>query len=141
MSRAGGRGAKTTTTTVPPTRESARRATCHDVCHLGHAQKCREAPRNLLAQVPGLDLVELPESEICCGAAGTYNLTEPEMSAQLSRRKWGHIEDTRADLVLTANAGCLLQIAGEARRQGRHAWIAHPMDLLDLSYRGEQPPG
>ena len=63
---------------VPPTGEIRRRATYHDACHLGHAQKCREAPRNLLAQVPGLDLVELPDSEICCGAAGTYNLTEPE---------------------------------------------------------------
>lgn len=125
---------------VPPKGEIRRRATYHDACHLGHAQKIREAPRNLLAQVPGLELVDLPESELCCGAAGTYNLTEPEMSARLSRRKGNHVETTGADLVLTANTGCLLQIRSEARRRGRRAWIAHPMDLLDLSYRGEQPP-
>jgi glycolate oxidase iron-sulfur subunit len=116
-------------------------ATYHDACHLGHAQKIREAPRRLLSQIPGLKLVDLPEAELCCGAAGTYNLTEPEMSGRLSRRKLGNILGTGARVVITANAGCLLQIAREARQQGEKLWIVHPMDLLDLSYRGQSLPG
>ena len=125
---------------IPPPGEIRLTATYHDACHLGHAQKIREAPRRLLAQVPGLDLRELPETDICCGAAGTYNLTEPEMAGRLSRRKLNNILKTQARAVLTANAGCLLQISREARQQGQPLWIAHPIDLLDLSYRGEQPP-
>ncbi len=93
-------------------------ATYHDACHLGHAQKIREQPRKLLAKIPGLKLVDLPETELCCGAAGTYNLTQPEMSAILSRRKLDNILSTGARAVLTANAGCLLQIAREARACG-----------------------
>jgi glycolate oxidase iron-sulfur subunit len=81
----------------------------------------------------------LPETEVCCGAAGTYNLTEPEMAGQLSRRKLANILSTGADAVITANAGCLLQIAREARDQGQRLWIGHPLDLLDMSYRGKRP--
>ena len=125
---------------MPPTGRIELTATYHDACHLGHAQKIREAPRRILGQVPGLVLKELPEAELCCGAAGTYNLTQPEMSARLSKRKLSRILETGARAVLTANAGCLLQIDREARQQGEPLWIAHPMDLLDLSYRGLQPP-
>ncbi|MDX1963950.1 MAG: heterodisulfide reductase-related iron-sulfur binding cluster [Pirellulales bacterium] len=109
--------------------------TYHDACHLVHAQKIREAPRRLLRLIPGLTLVDLPESELCCGAAGTYNLTQPEMSAQLSRRKLGNILGTGARIVATANAGCLLQIAREARLDGNKLTVIHPIELLDLSYR------
>ena len=116
------------------------RATYHDACHLGHAQKVREAPRRLLAKIPGLEVRELPESELCCGAAGTYNLTEPEMSARLSRRKLDNILSTGTDAVITANAGCIMQIAREARAGGRNLWVVHPMDLLDMSYRKLRPP-
>jgi glycolate oxidase iron-sulfur subunit len=115
-------------------------ATYHDACHLGHAQKISEAPRRLLAKIPGLRLVDLPEAELCCGAAGTYNLTEPEMSARLSQRKLANILGTGARVVITANAGCLLQIAREARQQGEKLAVVHPMDLLDLSYRGQSLP-
>lgn len=124
---------------MPPRGEIRAIATYHDACHLGHAQKIREAPRRLLAHVPGLELRELPESELCCGAAGTYNLTEPEMAGRLSRRKLANVERTGARLVLTANAGCLLQIGREARQQGQPLRVLHPMELLDLSYRGQQP--
>jgi glycolate oxidase iron-sulfur subunit len=125
---------------LPPQGPIHLRATYHDACHLAHAQKIREAPRRLLAQVPGLTLVDLPESEVCCGAAGTYNLTEPEMAGQLARRKLEHIRQTGAQAVLTANAGCLLQVAREARQQRWPLWVAHPIELLDLSYRNLQPP-
>ena len=80
---------------------------------------------------PACKLVDLPETELCCGAAGTYNLTEPEMAARLSRRKLENILSTGAELVVTANAGCLLQIAREARQQGQPLKIVHPMDVLD----------
>ena len=92
-------------------------------------------PAELLARFPGLELRDLPETELCCGAAGTYNLTEPEMAERLSRRKLENIFSTGADVVITANAGCLLQIAREAKQQGERLRIDHPMDLLDLSYR------
>ena len=84
-----------------------------------------------------MTVVELAESELCCGAAGTYNLTQPEMATRLSRRKLDNILNTGARIVATANAGCLLQIAREARTQGEKLAIVHPIDLLDLSYRGE----
>lgn len=121
---------------VPPRGLLPLKATYHDACHLGHAQQIREAPRRLLAQIPGLELRELSEAELCCGAAGTYNLTEPEMAQRLSRRKMANILRTGATTVVTANAGCLLQIAREARAEGQPLSIVHPMDLLDASYRG-----
>lgn len=120
---------------VDPPGELRLKATYHDACHLLHAQKVREAPRNLLSKIPGLELIDLPETELCCGAAGTYNLTEPEMSARLSRRKLDNIRQTGAHVVITSNAGCLLQIAREAKSQGEVLKVVHPMDLLDLSYR------
>jgi glycolate oxidase iron-sulfur subunit len=125
---------------IPPEGRIELTATYHDACHLGHAQKIREAPRNLLAQIPGLELKELPETELCCGAAGTYNLTEPEMAARLSRRKLDNILSTGARAVIAGNAGCLLQIAREARLRGEKLWVAHPVELLDLSYRHERAP-
>jgi glycolate dehydrogenase iron-sulfur subunit len=123
---------------IAPPGEIRLTATYHDACHLVHAQKVREQPRNLLKKIPGLKLVELAESELCCGAAGTYNLTEPEMADRLGKRKLENIRRTGARLVITANAGCLLQIAREARMQGEALKIMHPMDVLDLSYRREQ---
>ncbi len=124
---------------VPPSGRIDQIATYHDACHLGHAQSITEAPRRLLAKIPGLKLVDLPETEICCGSAGTYNLNEAEMSDRLARRKLENILSTGARIVLAANAGCLLQIQREVRRGGHPLLVMHPMDLLDLSYRGEQP--
>jgi glycolate oxidase iron-sulfur subunit len=112
-------------------------ATYHDSCHLAHGQRVVAAPRRLLAKIPGLDLRDLPEAGICCGAAGTYNLTEPEMSDRLSHRKLENIVSTGARVVLTANAGCLLQIQREVRQAGLGIQVMHPMELMDLSYRGE----
>jgi glycolate oxidase iron-sulfur subunit len=123
---------------IPPEHPLPIRATYHDACHLAHAQRVREAPRNLLAQVPGLELIDLSESDLCCGAAGTYNLTEPEMAGRLSRRKLRNILRTGADVVITGNAGCLLQIAREARQQGQRLQVVHPMDVLDASYQGKR---
>jgi glycolate oxidase iron-sulfur subunit len=125
---------------VPPAGEIPLRAVYHDACHLVHAQRVREQPRELLSLVPGLELAPLAEAEICCGAAGSYNLTEPEMSDRLAQRKVANILATKPQAVITGNAGCSLQIQAALRRAGANVWVAHPMDLLDLSYRGLKPP-
>jgi glycolate oxidase iron-sulfur subunit len=122
---------------VPPKHPVRQKATYHDACHLAHAQKIVDPPRRLLAHIPGLELRPLAESDLCCGAAGTYNLTEPEMAGRLSRRKLENIRKTGASIVVTANAGCILQIAREARQHGEKLQVVHPMELLDRSYRGE----
>jgi glycolate oxidase iron-sulfur subunit len=124
---------------VRPEGEIRTVATYHDACHLLHAQKIHDAPRRLLAQIPGLELRDLSESELCCGAAGTYNLTQPEMSARLSRRKLENIQKTGARVAITSNAGCALQIAREAREQGLQCTVVHPMEMLDWSYRNLAP--
>ena len=110
-------------------------ATYHDACHLGHAQKIREAPRRLLAQIPGLELRELPETGICCGSAGTYNLNQPEMADRLCAASSRTSSAPGAQIVLASNAGCLLQIGREVRQKRLPLLVMHPMDLLDLSYR------
>lgn len=120
---------------APPRGRLDLKATYHDACHLLHAQKVRDAPRNLLAQVPGLSLIDLPESELCCGAAGTYNLTEPEMADRLGQRKLQHVLSTGVSTVIAANAGCILQIARESRRVGHRVEVVHPIEILDRSYR------
>jgi len=124
---------------APPSGRIEATATYHDACHLGHAQAITAAPRRLLSKIPGLELRELPETELCCGSAGTYNLNQPEMADRLSRRKLQNILSTGAQIVLAANAGCLLQIGSEVRQNGHPLLVMHPMELLDLSYREEQP--
>jgi glycolate oxidase iron-sulfur subunit len=113
-------------------------ATYHDACHLCHGQQIRKQPRQLLEMIPGLKLVPLGESEICCGAAGSYNLTQPEMAERLGRRKAQHILETGADAVFSANVGCLIQIGRYLRAQKPNLWIAHPIDALWASYCGER---
>ncbi len=123
---------------VPPQGRIEAVATYHDACHLGHAQGITAAPRRLLAAIPGLELRDLPETGICCGSAGTYNLREVEMADRLAERKIQNILGTGARIVLASNAGCLLQIQREVRQRKLPLRVMHPMDLLDLSYRGER---
>ena len=125
---------------VPPTGPVPLTATYHDACHLCHAQKVREQPRELLAQVPGLKLVPLAESDICCGAAGSYNLTEGEMADRLAARKLNNILQTGADVLVSGNAGCTLQIQAAIRDSGHSIPVVHPMEILDWSYRRVTPP-
>jgi glycolate oxidase iron-sulfur subunit len=115
------------------------RATYHDACHLCHAQQIRKPPRQLLEMIPGLELVPLAESEICCGAAGSYNLSQPEMAARLGDRKVRHILDTKAQAVFMGNAGCQLQVARHLKDIAPHVWVAHPIDALWMSYSGQSP--
>jgi glycolate oxidase iron-sulfur subunit len=122
---------------IPPTNPIPATVTYHDACHLCHAQQVRSQPRALLGMIPGLRLVPLEESEICCGAAGTYNLTQPEMSERLGRRKMDHIEATGAEMVATGNVGCILQIARKVKERDKPIEVVHPVDLLDRAYRGK----
>jgi glycolate oxidase iron-sulfur subunit len=121
---------------VPPRNAVPLKVTYHDACHLCHGQQIRTQPRALLAMIPGLELVPLEETEICCGAAGTYNLSQPEMSERLGRRKMDHIEATGASVVATGNVGCILQIARKVKERGKPIDVVHPVDLLDRAYRG-----
>jgi glycolate oxidase iron-sulfur subunit len=124
---------------VKPKHPLPLKATYHDACGLSHAQKIRQPPRQLLAMIPGLELVPLPESEHCCGAAGSYNLTQPEMSAQLGRRKAANVLATGARAVFTGNVGCLLQVLRHLRARRADLWVAHPVDALWASYSGQLP--
>jgi glycolate dehydrogenase iron-sulfur subunit len=110
------------------------RVAYHDACHLAHAQGVRAQPRALLAAIPGLELIEPREWELCCGSAGIYNLTQPGAAAQLGRRKAENLRATGADAVAAANPGCAIQIAAYLERP-----IYHPMTLLDHSIRGSRP--
>jgi glycolate oxidase iron-sulfur subunit len=104
--------------------------TFHDACHLAHAQKVTAQPRALLAKVPGLKLVPLPESDICCGAAGTYNLTQPKMATDLAERKLRNIATTGAGTCATGNVGCAMQIQSEADARGQRLRVVHPVEIL-----------
>ncbi|MFO0808422.1 MAG: heterodisulfide reductase-related iron-sulfur binding cluster [Gemmataceae bacterium] len=126
---------------VKPTHPLPMKATYHDACHLAHGQKIRTPPRQLLEMIPELTLVPLPESELCCGAAGSYNLTQPEMAEQLGSRKAAKIIATGASAVLAGNVGCLMQISRHLRAQRPDIWIAHPIDALWASYSGNRPGG
>ncbi|HEY1539465.1 MAG TPA: (Fe-S)-binding protein [Solirubrobacteraceae bacterium] len=105
----------------------------HDACHLAHAQGVRSQPRQLLRTIPGIELVEPREWELCCGSAGIYNLTRPDAAAQLGARKADNLIDTGAEAIVAANPGCTLQIAAHLRRKGEPLPILHPMQLLAQS--------
>jgi glycolate oxidase iron-sulfur subunit len=110
------------------------RVTYDAPCHLLHAQRISAPPLKMLAAIPGLELVPLVDAEYCCGAAGIYNLLEPEVSAKVLAPKLDHIRNTGAAFVATGNPGCLMQIGAGLRRGGVAARAIHPVELLDASY-------
>lgn len=120
---------------APSNGASAKVVTYHESCHLAHGQKITSQPRQLLQMIPGLKLVELPESSWCCGSAGIYNLIQPEMAGQLLERKLRHIRSTLAETVATGNPGCLLQLINGARQEGLKLRVVHPVTLLAEAYR------
>jgi glycolate oxidase iron-sulfur subunit len=123
---------------VLPLRELPLTVTYHDACHLAHGQRVRAEPRALLRRIPGLRVVELAESEVCCGSAGVYNILEPEVAGELGRRKVQRIRETGARVVVTGNPGCITQIAGEARRDGLALEVLHPVELLGRALADER---
>lgn len=106
----------------------------HDPCHLAHAQGVRAEVRELLRGIPGLRLVDLEESDWCCGSAGTYNLTEPELAARLLARKVGHVARSGAEILAAANPGCLLQIRAGTIAAGLPVRVEHPADILAAAH-------
>jgi glycolate oxidase iron-sulfur subunit len=111
-------------------------AAFHDACHLIHAQKVTASPRELLGRIPGLKLVPLRESDICCGAAGTYNLTHPKMAADLAERKLANFLATGAEAIVTGNIGCAMHLQAQARSKGREVAVLHPIELLHQAIFG-----
>jgi glycolate oxidase iron-sulfur subunit len=108
----------------------------HDACHLAHGQGIRSQPRALLAGIPDLRLREIAEPEICCGSAGVYNILNPEPARELGDRKAANILATGAQLLVTANPGCLMQVATALARRGEQIALAHTMQVLDASLHG-----
>jgi glycolate oxidase iron-sulfur subunit len=120
----------------PFTREFHTTVAYHDSCHLVHGLGVREPPRRLLRSIPGVRLVELAESDLCCGSAGSYNLTEPAMARELARRKADNVVATGADYLVLSNPGCEFQIAAELRRRGAKTRVIHIADFLALAAAG-----
>ncbi len=109
--------------------------TYHESCHLCHGQKVSAAPRELLCAISDLTLIEMKESTWCCGSAGIYNLTQPEMAASLLQRKLLHLESTKATVVASANPGCTIQLEIGLRKSGRTLRVTHPVSLYAEAYR------
>ncbi|MEO8205760.1 MAG: (Fe-S)-binding protein [Chthoniobacterales bacterium] len=122
---------KPTSTLAPQT------ITYHEACHLCHGQKITKQPRSVLQSIPGLKLTELPESMWCCGSAGIYNITQPEMAGDLQKRKMGNIASTGAPVVATANPGCHLQLENGAKKCSVDVRVRHPISMLAEAYRAE----
>jgi len=119
----------------PPQGEVPLRAAYHDACHLAHGQRVREQPRALLRSIPGLSLVELAESDWCCGSAGIYNLTQPELAGRLQDRKVANLVASGAECVVTGNPGCHTWIEAGLRERGHTLSVKHIAAVLDVGYR------
>jgi glycolate oxidase iron-sulfur subunit len=121
---------------VKPTHSVPLEVTYQDACHLVHGQGIRNQPRQLLRRIPGLQLVEMKDSDVCCGSAGIYNLTHPDVSVELLEQKMDNLLATGASAVVAANPGCTMQLAYGARRRGVSLQLFHVVDLLDRAYGG-----
>jgi glycolate oxidase iron-sulfur subunit len=115
-------------------------ATYQEPCHLAHAQRIAAAPRRLLAQIPELELREMDESSLCCGSAGIYTITQPDMASRLQARKIAHINEVAPQIVVTANPGCALQLENGLRKDGQEIAVRHVVELLDASYESYRSP-
>ncbi len=122
--------------TVAPRHPLEVSAAYHDACHLAHAQGIRSQPRQLLGEIPGLDVREIADAALCCGSAGVYNILNPAPADELGDRKAANVLATGAQLLVTANPGCLMQIATAAERAGHPIGMAHTVQVLDASIRG-----
>ncbi len=119
---------------VPPTIPINKRVTYHEACHLVHTQKVSQQPRALLKQIPGIEFVELPEATWCCGSAGIYNVLRFDDSMQMLERKMNNVASTKAEIIVTANPGCHLQLQYGMKRNGHDVEVVHPVTMLKRSY-------
>ena len=121
-----------------PAASIPQKVTYHEACHLYHGQKINRQPRQVIKAIPGLELVELPESVWCCGSAGIYNITQPEMAQKLLRRKIENIATTMVPVVAAANPGCSMQLQAGVREANLKVKIVHPISLLAQAYRNAE---
>jgi len=124
---------------TPPAFSRALKVAYHDACHLGHAQRVRSQPRRLLRSIPGLELIEVVDPEICCGSAGTYNIDQPDVSAKLGREKAANIIATGANILALGNIGCEIQIQRYLQEANSQIRVMHTVELLDCAYRNADP--
>ena len=115
-----------------------RKVTYQDPCHLVHAQRITAAPRQILQSIPGLELGEMEDASMCCGAAGLYAVLQKDLAESILARKMGHILETGAEQVVTANPGCMMQIERAMRSTQKNASVVHVVDVLDEAYRAEE---
>jgi glycolate oxidase iron-sulfur subunit len=120
---------------TPPTGRLNRRVTYVDSCHLRHGQKVVRQPRHLLKAIPGVTLVELKQPDMCCGSAGVYNITQPETAGQVLDAKMADVASTQADVIVTTNTGCHMQMIYGVQKAGLKAEVLHLVELLDRSYQ------
>ena len=123
----------------PPPLPQPLKLAYHDACHLAHAQGVRQPPRRMLEAIPNLTLFEIAEGDLCCGSAGTYNMTQPEIAASLGQRKVAHILETGAEAVAAGNIGCIMQIRTHMQQAAKPIPIYHSIEVLDLAYRQDMP--
>jgi glycolate oxidase iron-sulfur subunit len=128
------------TTPLLPITEEVLPIVYQDACHLIHGQKISNQPRQLLNEIPNLSLKEPIDAVLCCGSAGVYNMLQPEIANELGGQKARNLVDTGAKLIASPNPGCSLQIAKHLELQGHQVPIFHPIELLDLSIRGQKLP-
>ncbi|GGB57546.1 glycolate oxidase iron-sulfur subunit [Lentibacillus populi] len=120
-----------------PKAEVRTKVTYHDACHLAHGQGVRFEPRQLLKEIPGVEMVDMPDADRCCGSAGIYNLTHPEMAGALLERKIADVPDN-VEMISMGNPGCMLQMAMGVKKYGRSEKVVHTVQLLDLAYEKEK---
>ena len=123
---------------TPPTGRVEKRVTYQDSCHLANAQRVTDAPRTILTSIPGVELVEMERSDVCCGAGGTYTITERDFSLRVLDSKMKNVDKTNADVLATANPGCVLQLQYGTQRFGPPVEVTYVTDLLDEAYRMEE---
>jgi glycolate oxidase iron-sulfur subunit len=119
---------------VPVKKERRARVAYHDACHLAHGQGVRAQPRALLSAIPGIELVSVSESDTCCGSAGIYNFTQPELATQLQARKIANLLAVSPDLIVTGNPGCHMWILAGLKAAGHEIPVRHTIELLDEAY-------
>lgn len=122
----------------PPPLPAPLKLAYHDACHLAHAQAVTIEPRQLLRAIPNLTLLEIPEGELCCGSAGTYNIEQPEIAGRLGQRKAAAILKTGAEAVAAGNIGCLVQIKTHLLREGKPLPLYHTIQVLDMAYSADR---
>jgi glycolate oxidase iron-sulfur subunit len=121
----------------PPALPQAVKLAYHDACHLAHAQRIVDAPRQLLRAISNLTLLEIPEAELCCGSAGTYNLEQPALAGAIGERKANRIIATGAEAVAAGNIGCIVQIRTHLDRLDKSIPVLHTVEVLDRAYCGQ----